>query len=285
MERSTGGGTRGSGAQRGHGTGRSGARAAPLRQRWGHGGRGLMLVPPGWPWPGWRWPGWPEAPVTGGRPQWRGARTACGTWTGTAPGTPASTATSSPSAAARATSATAAATPCACSPSASSATASPSGAASAGGGCWVLSLSDGCWVLDVGCWVLDTGQWRWVLVTGTWCFSGCPCPRSWVFRGCPWVLWAPSVTDWRSGVCPPCHVPVCPAAPGPSRASPRPSCSSSPSSPPSSAASCAPAATSTSAGSTSAPPCKVGWPGGGPWGAGVCVWGAVMRWVQEGGWR
>lgn len=48
----------------------------------------------------------------------------------------------------------------------------------------------------------------------------------------------------------------CPSALRPSRASPRPWCSSLPSSPPSSAASCAPAVICTNGGSISAPPCK-----------------------------
>ncbi|XP_017590996.1 PREDICTED: protein shisa-4 [Corvus brachyrhynchos] len=69
----------------------------------------------------------PKALVMGGCPQWPGARTACGTWTETGHGILASTASSSPSAVARATSGTAAETLCACSPSASSATALPSG--------------------------------------------------------------------------------------------------------------------------------------------------------------
>lgn len=69
-----------------------------------------------------------KALVVGGCPQWPGVKTACGTWTETGHGTLASTASSSPSAVARATSGTAAETLCACSPSASSATALPSGA-------------------------------------------------------------------------------------------------------------------------------------------------------------
>lgn len=93
-----------------------------------------------------------KALVIGGCPQWLGVKTACGTWTETGHGTLASTANSSPSAAAHATSGTAVETLCAGSPSATSATALPSGAtarADGAGGCperdWVFGTSTRCW--------------------------------------------------------------------------------------------------------------------------------------------
>lgn len=132
-----------------------------------------------------------KAMMMGGCPQWPGAKTACGTWTKTGHGTLASTASSSPSAAARASSGTAARTLCACSPSASSATAWPSGATAradgAGGspgqaGCWhwvlVMGSCTGCWSLCAMHWalVLGAGQWYlgpcseyWALGAGCWC--------------------------------------------------------------------------------------------------------------------